>query len=159
MKFIELKNDLESEYNKVFRKSKMIVRASNNLYKCIYIDCYLAGNKDELINGYAQNDMFHISFRIDTENGEFTEKVTDDTILPENLVLENMSKSISIVPENRFLAYSSVDVPFRKVKGDCQKMVNAFEKFVIRLYQKVAELEKDGKIHDNFKNLVADKIH
>lgn len=159
MKYGEFKNNLIEIYNKVFRKSKVQVVANNNLYKCIYINCYLANDKTELANGYAENDMFHIWFEIDTENGEFKEKITDDMELPENLVLSNNSNMIKIIPENKFMVYSNDKVAFRKTKGNAEKILKSFEKYVIGLYNKVCELENNGMIHDNYKELVNKKLH
>lgn len=160
MKFIDLKKELEKIYNGKFEKSKIVVKASNNLYKTIYIDLFLANDKNELINGIALNDMFHITFKIgvDTSNGEFEENITDDLELPENLVLENLYNSISITPENKYFAYSSVSVKFRKIKGNYTKILKGFEKYVDNLYNTVVDLKNNGKIHDNFKTLVDSKI-
>ena len=91
--------------------------------------------------------------------GEFKENITDDMELPENLVLSNNSNMIKIIPENKYMAYSYDKVNFRKTKGNAEKILKSFEKYVIGLYNKVCELEKNGMIHDNYKELVKNKIH
>ena len=62
--------------------------------------------------------------------------------------------------ERENVSYISNDkVAFRKTKGNAEKILKSFEKYVIGLYNKVCELEKNGMIHDNYKELVNKKLH
>lgn len=159
MKFVDFKNNLKKDFLKVFPNSTIKVVAHNNLYKSIYIDLYFANKTEELSNGYLANDMFKISFRIDTKNGEFENTINDDTILPDNMVLKNLSNSVVISPSNDFLYCDYKKVTFRKTEGDYTKILNSLSKYFNRLHDTLIEIENDGLVHYAYKDLFAKKLH
>ena len=141
----ELTKKLESVYKKYFKDSTITFKSGIlGNFNTIFIDCYLVENETELINGYKENDMFHISFELKDNGNDYT--------------LINLSKCYFIKPLIDYLAYSRVEIPFRKVNGNEQKIINSFEKFVVRLKEQLqADLQAD-LIHDNFIELLKKKI-
>ncbi|MBQ8997791.1 MAG: hypothetical protein IJ086_03735 [Clostridium sp.] len=51
-------SEVKETYSNYFTDSKCDTRLITNLYNSIFINCYLANNKSECINGYFENDMF-----------------------------------------------------------------------------------------------------
>lgn len=98
---------------------------------------YIAGSKDEVFNGIIQNDMIHVSFTITLKNGIYT--------------LENKANSYLIAPQvNKYMAYESIRIPFRKTKGDFNKVYAALERFIIKLSDSLLDSYNKGILsHSN----------
>lgn len=156
--FLEFKKALEDEYKKYFENSKIVVKASNNLYKTIYIDLYFAGDIEEVANKIWGNDLFKIMFQVETENGEFENDITDDMKMPENLVFSNVHNMVTTTPENKFMAYGSVSVPFRKVKGNTDKIIKYFDKYCANLKALLQDLKAENRIPENYMKLYYNKM-
>lgn len=142
----ELTEKLAEIYGKYFKDSTITFRSGFlGDFSTIFVDLYLAKDETELINGYKENDMFKIAFRLkDNGNG--------------NYLFENLSKCYFIKPKEQWLAYSRTDLQFRKVNGNEQKIADTFEKFVIRLKEQLkADIQADF-IHNNFKALLTEKM-
>lgn len=154
MTFNEFRNKLVEIYYSKFPNSLCSVRLYKVLGRSIVIDCFLANDKSELSGGYWQNDMFKISFWIHNMPNDFEV----DDVLPNVMTMTNDSSQILIVPENSYLAYDSVKVPFRKTVGNADKLISAFKKYVNRLYDTVNQQITEGNIHNNFENIVNAKI-
>ena len=141
----ELTKKMENVYKKYFKDSTITF---NSGYlgdtSTIFVNCYLAKNESELINGYKENDMFHISFKLKDNGNDYT--------------LINLSKCYFIKPLVDYLAYSRVEIPFRKANGNEQKIADSFEKFVIRLKEQLQADIKENLIHENFIELLNQKI-
>ena len=132
-------------YKKYFKESAITFNSGYLGDKStIFINCYLAKNESELINGYKENDMFHILFKLKDNGNDYT--------------LINLSKCYFIKPLVNYLAYSSVEIPFRKVNGNEQKVVDSFEKFIIRLKEQLQADIKKNLIHRNFIELLNKKV-
>lgn len=141
----ELTKKLESVYKKYFKDSTITFKSGIlGDFNTIFIDCYLAENESELINGYKENDMFHISFELKDNGNDYT--------------LVNLSKCYFIKPLVDYLAYSRVEIPFRKVNGNEQKIADSFEKFIIRLKEQLQADIKENLIHEKFIELLKSKI-
>jgi hypothetical protein len=79
-------------------------------------------------------------------------------LMPDSMVLEAMKSVIKVRPENRYLAYDTVKIPFRKTTGNAKKILATLEKYVTRLASIVhAEYDKDT-ISDGYKDLLDSKI-
>ena len=65
MKFAEFAENINKVYSGKFAHSACIVRPYRCLGRCVYIDCMLAENLNEVSHRIAENDMFRISFCID----------------------------------------------------------------------------------------------
>lgn len=154
MKFAEFTENINQVYSGKFAHSACIVRPYKCLGRCIYIDCMLAENLNEVSYGIAGNDMFKISFCIDLpDNFNFE---TDE--LPENLTMEAKANSYVIKPENEYLYCNLKKIPYRKSKGTPEKLVSVFGKFVDKLHAQLVEDLNGGNIHKDFKTLVETKI-
>lgn len=141
----ELTKEFESVYKKYFKDSTITFKTGYlGNTSTIFISCYLAENESELINGYKENDMFHISFELKDNGNDY--------------VLINLSKCYFIKPLVSYLAYSSVDIPFRKTNGNKEKIIKGFEKFIIKLKEQLQLDIKNNLIHDNFIELLLKKI-
>lgn len=141
----ELTKEFESVYKKYFKDSTITFKTGYlGNTSTIFISCYLAENESELINGYKENDMFHISFELKDNGSDY--------------VLINLSKCYFIKPLMSYLAYSSVDIPFRKINGNKEKIIKGFEKFIIKLKEQLQLDIKNNLIHDNFTELLLKKI-
>lgn len=154
----EFIQEAENIYNKYFPLSKCFIRFSKNLYSNITIACFLAGDKKENSNNYWENDMFNIRFSIDTITGQFPNNIDENSIIPNNLVLECNRKSYDIKPESKYLVYDTKKVDFRKVKGDSKKLLQALDKFFKKLYAQLRDDLQAGIIHEHFKELLIKKL-
>ena len=154
MTFNEFRDEIIGIYHSKFPKSHCSVKLVKMLGRAITIDCFLANDVFELSHGYWQNDMFKISFWIHDMPKNF--ETTD--IMPNTMTLTNNSSDIAITPPDRFLAYGSVKIPFRKTVGNADKIINAFKKYVDRLYDIVNQQITNGKIPNNFVDIVNRKI-
>ncbi len=158
MVYGEFKKELERIYNSKFNDSQCFVETSN-FYKSIWITLFLSKNQSECANNIRDNDVFHINFRITTVNGEFENNITDNTELDNmDLVLENTHNCYTIKPDNQYCVYGSKSVSFRKTKGNTDKILKSFEKYVNRLYDSLVADLKDGIIHNNHIDIVKSKI-
>ena len=141
----ELTEKLSEIYGKYFNDSTITFNGGYLGDKgTIFINCYLAKNEHELINGYKENDMFKVSFMLKNNGNDY--------------LLENLSKCYFIKPQENWLAYSRRELSFRKVKVNEQKIAESFEKFVIRLKEQLqADIQAD-LIHENYITLLTQKI-
>lgn len=149
---------LESIYNKHFPQSKAFAKFDSRLYSSIYVNCFLAGSREENSGAYWDNDMFSITFQIQTPSGEFPKDVTLESDMGENLLIENISKSYFLKPENHYMAYGRRKLSFRKAEGNAEKILQVFEKFCIALKKSLVEDLQNDLIHSNHKELLTKKL-
>ena len=149
---------LESIYNKHFPQSKAFAKFDSRFYSSIYVNCFLAGAKEENSGSYWDNDMLHVTFRIVTPSGEFPKNVTAESDMGENLLIENINKSYFLKPENRYMAYGSRKLSFRKAEGNAEKILQVFEKFCTALKKSLIEDLQNDLIHSNHKELLTKKL-
>lgn len=152
MKFAEFKEEVEKAYAKRFPQSACEVKIFKCLGRMITIDCYMAGDKSELLYGYAANDMFSVGMSIN-----LPDSFDDDDNLPENLVLKWNSSIIKAKPES-WLAYDAENVGYRKTTGDSKKIIKALDKYFQRLYDTTKKLVEEDRIHPNYAELVSRKV-
>ena len=152
MKFAEFKEEVKKAYAKRFPQSACEVKIFKCLGRMITIDCYMAGDKSELLYGYAANDMFAVGMSIN-----LPDSFDDDDDLPENLVMEWRSSFIKAKPES-WLAYDAESIKYRKVRGDGKKIVKACDKYFQRLRDTVDKLIAEDRIHPNYAELVSRKV-
>jgi hypothetical protein len=149
---------VEETYNRYLPASKCFARLSTNLHPSISISCFLANDKTELYNRYWENDMMNIRFSIDTEKGEFPKDIMNDSEIPNNLQLTIWSKSYLLKPLKSNMCYDGKQLPFRKTKGDSQKIINTLDKYFLKLHAELLQDLKNNLIHDNHKNLLISKL-
>ena len=138
--FIE---DIEKSYKKYFPKSLINIRITDMLgIKSIYAECYLAKDESEVPHRILDNDTFRIKFSI-----ENLENFND---LPDVMMLEWYYKSIKLNPSDDFYYCDFKQLPFRKTKGDADKILKTLDKYFKLLKNTVIEeLENDNIHYDN----------
>jgi hypothetical protein len=118
----------------------------------------LVGDESELIRRYWENDIFNIVFHvIESADGAFVFG-NMPTLELSSLVLESKFKSYLIKPQERYLTYSLKKLPFRKVEGEPEKIINAFDQFCAKLKKSLQDDLAAGNIEDSDINLVKDKL-
>lgn len=136
-------------YQEYFKDSGIDIKDWSNFLgdkkESFTVSLFLAKDSSEVANHIMGNDMFHIMFDI--------EKVGDHTY-----EIRALQKSYAIKPENQYLYYSSRNLSFRRVTGDYDKILETFRKFVIGLKKSIIEDYKNNNIHDNFIEIVKNKI-
>jgi len=151
MKIKEFCQEIEKTYNKYFPTSKCFANYSSNLYRTISIKCFLAGDNKELSGNYWDNDLLGISFSISTITGEFKKDITEESIIPENLMLEVWHKHYFIKPSSRNMVYDHRSLAFRKTKGDNKKILQTLDKYFKKLYESLAQDMANNLIPENHK--------
>lgn len=161
MLYGEFKNRVEEIYHSKFPESLVVTNLGALGQDTFFITMYLAKDKSEFSNGIAMNDIFHISFYIYGANKDYEtrNKLTDDTELDENLIMEVHENSITVKPDNDYMAYGFERLPFRKTKGNADKILATLEKYTDVLYNTLERLYNEDKIHSNHKELVAQKLN
>lgn len=164
MKFGEFKNILLDNYKSVFPESLCVIELGALGGDTFFVNYYLAGDKSEFPNGYEQNDIFHIQFHILQPRSRFenAERLTDDTELSENLTLTVDNKTIFTKPENSYMAYGSVTLPFRKTVGNADKILTALLKYAEITKKTLTELYEEEALpvnqQPNIVEFVVDKL-
>ncbi len=151
----EFKNELKAIYSNFFDGSAITVNFyKSSIFKSVIIKAYLIKDQTEAINNITLNDMFRISFQI-TKNDiqkEFNKNdLTDnnDLMLTNDLVIECWDKYYTIKPDNKYMAYSSKSVSFRKTSGSPQKILKTLENFFQKLHNQLHDDLKKDLIHNN----------
>lgn len=137
-------DQIKQIYNKYFKNSAIIVTQGvlcDNIY---FIDCYLSQNEKECINGYFENDIFKIKFKITESDNSF--------------MLENLTKCYMIKPKNEWLYCDYSKISFKRTIGNFEKIAKSFENFIIKLKNNIIEDYQNNNIHKNAKNIIASKI-
>ena len=151
MTYAEFKNSIETMYKSVFPSSACDISIGPLGGDSIYVTYYLAGDQSEFPNRIALNDLFDITFCIFQDNVRYGDgvKLTDDTEMPEALVLDVNHKSIKTAPENQYMAYGSVSLPFRKTKGTPDKILSTLQRYAEITKQTLTELYELEKLPTN----------
>ena len=142
----ELTEKLTEIYGKYFKDSKIaITKSSFSGDNVLWVQLFLAQNEQEEINGYFDNDMFDIIFKI-TKTAE------------NNYIMENIQNRYLVKPTNKYLVYEGKKVAFRKTQGNEDKIIATFKKYVENLHNALVEDLKQGNIHENHITLLTQKI-
>ena len=143
---IIMENKLELAYKEVFKNSKIaITKNSFSGDNVLWVQLYLAQNKQEEINGYFENDMFDIIFKI-TKTAE------------NNYTIEKLDSSYVIKPTSEYMVYGRRRLAFRKTQGNEEKIITTFKKYVGNLHNALVEDLEQGNIHENHITLLKQKI-
>lgn len=142
----ELNTELTEIYGKYFKDSKIaITKNSFSGDNVLWVQLFLAQNEKEEINGYFDNDMFDIIFKI-TKTAE------------NNYIMESTQNRYLVKPTNKYLVYEGKKVAFRKTQGNEDKIITTFKKYVENLHNALVEDLKQGNIHGNHITLLTQKI-
>ncbi len=160
MTYGEFKSQIENAYKQRFPNSGISISLGALGGDTCFIRLYLGENQSEFINGIAGNDILHVGFAIYQSENVYGDnpKLTDDLELPDTLIMEVNQNSITTIPDNQYMAYGSVRLPYRKTKGSPKKIIQVFSKDVDILKQTLENLYNEGKIHDNHKEIVEKKL-
>lgn len=141
-----MENKLTEIYKGIFKDSKIaITKNSFSGDNVLWVQLFLAQDKSEEINGYFDNDMFDIIFKI-TKTAE------------NNYTMENKQNRYLVKPTNKYLVYESKKVAFRKTQGNEDKIITTFKKYVENLHKALVEDLKQGNIHENHITLLKQKL-
>lgn len=141
-----MEKKLTKVYNDIFKNSKIaITKNSFSGDNVLWVQLFLAQNEQEEINGYFDNDMFDIIFKI-TKTAE------------NNYIMENKQNRYLVKPTNKYLVYEGKKVAFRKTQGNEEKIITTFKKYVEKLYNALVEDLEQGNIHENHIELLKKKI-
>ena len=134
MKFEQFKTEVEKTFKEKFGKSYCECRIYKCIGKSITIDCHLAENPNECPCSIIGNDMMRTSLNISLPDGW---NEVDD--LPENLIMEAWENNIKVKPTEKYLYCDYKRASYRKTKGNAEKLITAFGKYVERLYRLIEE--------------------
>ena len=141
-----MESKLELAYKEVFKNSKIaIMKNSFSGDNVLWVQLYLAQNEQEEINGYFDNDMFDIIFKI-TKTAE------------DNYIMENVQNRYLVKPTNKYLVYEGKKVAFRKTQGNEDKIITTFKKYVENLHKALLEEMENNNIHDHHIELLRVKM-
>ena len=160
MTYGEFKSQIENAYKQRFPNSGISITLGALGEDTCFIRLYLGENQSEFINGIAGNDILHVGFAVYQNEDIYGDnpKLTDDLELPDTLIMKVYQNSITTIPDNPYMTYGSVSLPYRKTKGSPEKILQVFSKDVDILKQTLENLYKEGKIHDNHKEIVEKKL-
>lgn len=146
--FIE---DIEKTYKKYFPESLINIHKEEMLSsKSIYAECYLAKDASEVPYRQLANDMFDVTFCIKTLKN-FNE-------LPDSIELVWNYKSIKLKPSDERYYYDHKHLPFRKTKGDADKILKTLDRCFKLLKNTVIEEFENDNIHDDCIDVAKSKI-
>ena len=138
----EFMQNIRDLYAKYFPNSTCQVKLVKSLGTALWIDCYLAKDASECENNIAGNDMFHVSFWFPND----FEGLTKDDPVPNNLNMEVSQKTIKTAPENRYMAFGSETLPFRKAKGTPDKILKTLDKYFKTLHDTTEKLVEEDRL-------------
>lgn len=160
MKASELKTKIQEAYAKHFPDSLCVVKFSTSMYRCIWVDCYIAGKPAEFPHGISHNDMLNISFRIENKQGtEMPEGFGENSTLPEIMQISNKCNSYLLKPPvGSYLCYDRRKISHRKVDGGWIKMLDNLNKFFIKLKASLLNDLTADCIHKDHVELLKTKL-
>ncbi|WP_304393076.1 hypothetical protein [uncultured Clostridium sp.] len=161
MTFGQFKEQVANNYHNAFPDSMCTFQTGALGQDTFFVTYYLAGDKSEFLNGISQNDLFNIDFYISENVSGYREsgaKLTDDTVLPQDLVLEVNGHSITTKPTSEYMAYGSSNLPLRKAKGTPEKIVQVLDKYAKNIKNSLSQIYMEDRIPDNYVELVRNKL-
>lgn len=131
-------NKIRTIIQTLFPRSYLHVDFDTNLCPLISIRFALGKDKSEWSHGYIENDLVSVLLFIRPKDGKLN---GNDDLKEKLLEITAHQNSFVIKPrENeKWLAYSSVKIPFRKQTGLSDKIVLSINKFFINLKQLLIE--------------------
>lgn len=119
--FEVVKENFKQEFKKFFPKGYINVREENRFSDTIIISFGLLGDHSICGNIIENDPMLHTFFiNVDNENE-----------------LEKVRGNLKVKPTSRYYAMDNVKVPYRKVKGDLNKIQKHFGKYLDKLKKEV----------------------
>lgn len=126
-------DDIQAVFNKRFPDSRCVVKFSNNIGSTITVWFYLAKDESEVSNRIMMNDACRHIFQcydVDDE-GNLSDKISFDRIAGRGVTRKIHEDD----PDEKYLAYSYIKVPYRKVTGTKEAVLKNFERYVDKMAQ------------------------
>lgn len=128
----DLYERIKESFYRYFPNSYIGGGFSTHLGTSIHVWITLGKDKSEYSNGIIQNDPMHANFFI---YGMDREGNLSDTLEAES----SHGMGVMIPSSNPMYVYDTVKVPFRKTKGNADRILKAFDVGFSRLYDTVKE--------------------
>jgi hypothetical protein len=125
--------EIKDAIGKIFPNFGVFTYYKNDLLPSITVSVRIGKDKSEWSGGIAGNDALSSLLSI--------KGINDDGSLTDSMEMTNLQSSVMTKPENEMFVYGSVKIPFRKVKGDKKKILQA----IVKYYQNVKSVLKDVK--------------
>ena len=143
MKFAEFKQQIEAAYKAAFGKSFVACKVYRCLGMNLSIDCLMAENERECVNGIVGNDMIRASFIVHLPDGWTVEED-----LPESMTMTAIKSSIKTKPAEKYYYCDYRKISYRKTTGNAEKLIAAFGKYVDRLHGAIVEEYTNNNLLD-----------
>lgn len=156
-------------YAKYFPDSECVAKNLKTLgMEYIRIGWFLSADASECPHNIRLNDLLHVAFTIDlednTESGKMYEMWTYDNsqkntgYMPGTITLEVNDKIMYCKSDSRYMAYSSINFPFRKTTGSPEKILATLDKYANVVYNTVVTCLDGGKIPEDRVEFVRTKV-
>jgi hypothetical protein len=125
---VKFMNEIKEVFQKRFPESSIGVHFSNHLQPNIEVRFYLSKNSSECSNNILMNDCcrtIFMSFDVGND-GTLFDKVSFERIYGKGIIRAIDKNN----PDEKYLAYGSVPVKFRKLNNKPAKVVEGFKKYV-----------------------------
>lgn len=152
-------NEIKELYSKHLPNSAIVCDYSYVLFPSIHIKPYLIKDKTEAHGNIVNNDLFHITFRVNKPKGKAMTGYTNETEINEDLEIECLAKSYFIKPINDYYVYSSKKLSFRKTTGSPEKILKALDKFFIKLVESLKDDLANDRITSDYVEIVKQKLN
>ena len=111
----EIKERIQGEFDKYFKDSMLSVTPAPMGKNGFFVKVRLCTGKSEVAGGILDNDFMKFLFHV-TKIGE------------NNFVIERVLSYFHIKSHNKMVCSETVGIPFRKSKGDIDKMISVISK-------------------------------
>ena len=118
----------------------------------LFVRMTFGKDKSEYPGGYLQNDPLNFNLFIDgldRQTGDPTDRMS----------IEASQYSITTIPDNPYMAFGRVKMPYRKASGDAKTILKNIDKAMQRVAQAVKDNADDiQKAHRDLPFKVIDKV-
>ncbi len=145
-------------FQKYFPLSSLYIEYNSNLYPSIDVRAFLAGSIDEVPNKIWLNDMLSVQISVTQPKKPLPSHLKPESELPQLLEISYEQKSYNITPINHSMAYGRTVINTRSIKGDASKIVDALDKFFMKLKENIINDFNSGLIHPSYVQIVQAKV-
>lgn len=149
---------VKNTYNKYFPKSLCSVQFDRNLYSSIGISCFMAKTISECNHNIWMNDPLSLRLSIDHNGKAFAKDITNESEIPDDLILTVWYNHYRIKPEDKYLCFSSRNVSCRKTSGNADKMITVMDKWFSQLKTQLQNDLDNDMIHKDHEQLIRSKL-
>lgn len=142
----EIKDGVE----KILPGFGIFVKYTNNLIPIISISIRIGKDKSEWASGIAGNDPLSAML--------FVENIGKNGELNNQLELKATQSRVFTKADSPYVVYGSQKIPFRKVKGDKKKILQAIVKYANSVKSILKKVKSDGLVHDYHRKIFDKKV-